>query len=73
MRAKAYVVVLEHDLKDDEAELVLNAIARFRGVLSVKAVPSDDALTDMIAAERVRAELGRKLVEVVFPRKEEGR
>lgn len=56
-------VVLERDLKDEDAEPLIEAIKQFRGVLSV--TPNVSDATAHLAQERVRVELGNKLWQVL--------
>jgi DICT domain-containing protein len=56
-------VVLERDLKDEDAEPLIAAIKQFRGVLSVTPNVVDTAA--LLAEERARVELANKLWEVL--------
>ena len=58
-RLNALTVVLEHDLRDDDAEPLIAAIRQLRGVLSVSGNVSD--LSDYIAQERARHDIGERL------------
>lgn len=58
-RYNAFLVVLEHDIRDDDAEPILNALKQIKGVLSVK--PHVKEFSDSIAQERARQELRMKL------------
>lgn len=64
-RLKGLIVTFEKDFRDDDAEHLIDAIRMLRGVLSVKPLVSN--IDDHIAQERVRRELGEKLLTVVFP------
>lgn len=64
-RIAAFIVTLEKDIRDDDAEAQLNAIRCIRGVRSVQPVVADTTLH--IAEERARYELGQKLLDVVYP------
>ena len=66
-RYHSLTVVLEHDIRDDDAKPILAAIRQLRGVLSVEGNVAD--LTSHMAQERARRELGEKLLEVVYPKK----
>jgi hypothetical protein len=57
------IVVLEHDLKDEDAHPLLAAIKCLRGVLSVTPNVSDP--NAWAAEERVRRELTEKLWRVL--------
>jgi hypothetical protein len=56
-------VILEQDLKDEDAEPLIEAIKQFRGVLSV--TPNVSDMTALLAEERVRNELAGKLWRVL--------
>lgn len=58
-RFNAFVVVLDHDLRDDDAQDTLNAIRQIKGVLNVE--PKVVGLEDQIAYGRARDELSHKL------------
>lgn len=58
-RFNAFVVVLEHDLRDDDAQAIINAIRQLKGVLDVQ--PHVATFDDAIAETRVRHELRQKL------------
>jgi hypothetical protein len=64
-RINSITVVLESDLRDDDAEDILSAIKQLRGVLSVTGNVAE--LDDHIAQQRVRHELGQKLWSVIYP------
>jgi hypothetical protein len=64
-RLKGFVVVLDQDLREDDAEATLTAIRQLRHVIAVEPVKA--GTDDAFAEERVRYELGRRLLEVVFP------
>jgi DICT domain-containing protein len=57
------VVVLEKDLKDEDAEPLIEAIKCFRGVLTVEPNVSDPA--SHFAEDRVRSEFMEKLLRVL--------
>ena len=62
-RYNSLVVILEKDLKDEDAEPLMEAIKQFRGVLSVRPNVSD--INSLMAEKRVRQELGEKLWRVL--------
>jgi len=64
-RFHTLTVVLEHDIRDDDAQALISAIGQLRGVLSVTGVVAD--LDSHMARERARHELGQKLLDVVYP------
>ena len=65
-RYYALTVILEKDIRDDDAEPIINAIKMIRGVQNVEGLISDP--TTWMAEERARMELGKKLMEVVYPK-----
>ena len=65
-RYNALTVVLEKDIRSDDAEAILNAIRQLRGVLSVNGNVAD--MNSHIAEERARRELGEKLWLVLYPK-----
>lgn len=58
-------MALEKDIREDDAQQIINAIEMIRGVIKVDGNISD--MNSYVAEERVRRELGNKLIEVVFP------
>lgn len=67
-RYNALTVVLEKDIRDDDAEALLAAIRQLRGVLSVSGNVAD--LDSHLAQERARHDLGEKLWRVLYPKHE---
>lgn len=67
-RYNALTVVLEKDIRNDDAEALLNAIRQLRGVLSVTGNVAD--LDSHMAQARARHELGEKLWRVLYPKHE---
>ena len=63
-RIKGFVVVLEHPMRDDDAEHIADAIAMIRGVASVKA--GIDSGGDVMNREMERQRIMRRLAESVF-------
>ena len=64
-RYNTLTVVLERDMRDDDAEALLSAIRQLRGVLSVSGGVANP--TTYAAEERARRELGEKLWQVLHP------
>ena len=58
-------VVLKKDIRDDDAQCVLDAIKMIKGVLSVKPYVSD--FDTNMAEERAKRELSDKLWKVLHP------
>lgn len=67
-RLNTLTVALEHDMRTDDAQGLINAIMRMRGVLSVKGNIIDG--TAWVAEERVRHELKERLWQVLYPKKD---
>lgn len=65
-RFNSLTVVLEKDMRDDDAEALIAAIRQLRGVLSVSGNVADPS--DYIAQQRARHELGDKLWQVLYPK-----
>ena len=69
-RYNALVVVLEENDKSEDAESLITAIRQLRGVLSVEPNVSD--ISQIIADQRAKHDLGQKLWEVLYPKEKEG-
>ncbi len=64
-RYYALTVLLEKDVREDDAEHILHAIRMVKGVLKVEPHVSNP---DLWAAEtRARYALGRELLKVIYP------
>lgn len=64
-RYNAFVVVLEEDIREDDAAALISAIQQLRGVLSVSGHVADPG--SHIAQTRARQDLGQKLWHVLYP------
>lgn len=64
-RYNALIVVLEQDMRDDDAEALLSAIMQLRGVQSVTGNVVD--IGSHTSDERARHDLGKKLLHVLYP------
>jgi hypothetical protein len=64
-RYNALVVVLEKDMREDDAEGLIEAIKRMRGVLSVKGQVT--TIDSHVAEDRARHDLGSKILAVIHP------
>jgi ATP sulfurylase len=64
-RLKGVIVTFQNDVREDDAEAILNAIRMIKGVLSAKPLVSD--VNQHMAEQRVRQELGEKLWKVIYP------
>lgn len=65
-RVKGFLVILDKDMREDDAEAVLTALRMTKHVLSVKEVKSEH-YDDMVAEERIRRDLTNKLWAVLHP------
>ena len=59
-------VVLEKDIRDDDAECILNAIRMVKGVLSVE--PNIADLQSAMAESRARKDIADKIWEILYPK-----
>ena len=65
-RYNALTVVLERDIRDDDADAILQAIRMIKGVLNVEGNVAD--MDSHVAESRVRREMGDKIWEVLYPK-----
>ncbi len=66
-RLNALTVVLDKDIRVDDAEALIAAISQFRGVLSVQGNVSD--INSHIATERAMYAVREKVFEALAPKK----
>ncbi len=69
-RYYALTVILEKDIRDDDASRMIEAIQMIKGVQEVKPLISNPSI--YMAQERARRELGDKLWKVLYPKNENG-
>lgn len=62
-RHAGYVVTLADDIREDDAEHIINALRMIRGVLSVEPVIAD--LRMSMAVERAKAQARDKLADML--------
>lgn len=62
-RINALTVVLDHDYRDDDIEVVIQCIQLLRGVISV--TPNITDISDHIALARAKQELREKLYKAL--------
>jgi inosine-uridine nucleoside N-ribohydrolase len=60
-------VVLDHDMRDDDAQSIILAIGMIRGVTSVDGAVADHV--SHMAVERAKRELEQSLLDVVYHHK----
>jgi len=63
-RHSGYLVTLEKDKREDDAEYILNAIRMIKGVISVKPVVADP-LGEQIASDRLKDKITREMFQVI--------
>lgn len=61
-RYNAVVVVFDRDIREDDAEAIINAIRMIKGVITV--TPNVADIDGHVAAMRVKRELSEKLLAV---------
>ena len=64
-RLHSLTVVLEKDIREDDAQVLIVAIRQLRGILSVSGNVSD--VVSHVAAERARYELRERLYQALSP------
>ncbi len=62
-RYSALIVILENNIRDDDAEALISAMKQLRGVLDVQ--PHIANPEEAIAETRVRADLLRRIIEMI--------
>lgn len=67
-RLKGVVVTFKKDIREDDAEAIINAIRMVKHVLTVK--PLISGYEQGMAEDRVRTELGDKLWKILYPKDE---
>jgi hypothetical protein len=64
-RFNTLIVVLENEMRSDDASSLMEAITHMRGVLSVSGNVAD--FSEHMAIERAKRDLGQKLIDIVYP------
>jgi len=64
-RWSGLVVVLETDMRDDDAAQLVNAIGQLRGVMNVLPVVSRPGL-EMVVKQRLREKLERRMHDAIW-------
>ena len=70
-RVYALSVALEHDIRTDDVQPLIDAIKTLRGVVAVEMHISD--ISEWAAREVARQELAEKLWNILYPKQEKGR
>lgn len=63
-RLNGFVVVLESDIREDDAQATLAALRQIKGVLTVE--PNATNVGDLIATARVRREFGENVARFLL-------
>lgn len=63
-RIKGFVVTLDEDIREDDVERIRQAILSLKHVVAVNSSVVDS--NDLINRQRVRMELGKKIIDIVF-------
>lgn len=66
-RIHSITVVLAADIREDDAQILIDAMKQFKGVLSAEGNVSDQ-LCNYVVESRVRNELTQALLQVVYPK-----
>jgi hypothetical protein len=67
-RYHSLTVILERDIREDDAQPLIGAIQMLRGVLSVQ--PHVANLETEMAQQRANQQLGAKLLDILYPKKQ---
>lgn len=62
-RHNAFIVILEHDIRDDDAQPIINAIKQIKGVLDVQPTQAD-GIAVSVASVRIKTRLWDKICKV---------
>ena len=65
-RFNALTVVLESDIREDDAQALMSAIRLLHGVIEVKGNVSDPL--QLVCDARARRELGEKFFAILYPK-----
>lgn len=65
-RLKGCWVAFDRDIREDDAEQMLNAIRMVKGVSAVDTSVANP--NDWIARQRVRDEIGKKVLDILYPK-----
>jgi len=63
-RFNAFLVILAHDIREDDAQATINAIKQIKGVLDVQPQVVDYA--EVIAESRLKFELWEKMYQIFW-------
>jgi hypothetical protein len=65
-RYNAFLVVMDRDIREDDAEDIITALKQIKGVIDVQ--PNIADFDSHIAHERARQELAEKLWRILYPK-----
>jgi hypothetical protein len=65
-RVSAFIVILEQDMREDDAAALRQALERFRGVDEVKDYGAD-FLAESIGETRERNRIATQIVRILYP------
>jgi hypothetical protein len=65
-RFHSLTIVLEKNIREDDAEGLIQAIRHMRGVLSVTGVVAN--LDSHMAEDRAKHNLGQQILEIIYPK-----
>lgn len=68
-RYNALIVALEEDMREDDAQGLIDAIARLRGVIAVKGQAPGENLDYYVAEERTQQEWRKKFIDLLWPKR----
>jgi hypothetical protein len=63
-RYKSFIVSLEHDIRDDDADAIITALKMVKGVLRVE--PQEATVNDLTIQYREKSELRKKLFDFLM-------
>lgn len=63
-RHSGYVITLDRDIREDDAERVVTALRQIRGVVDVQPIGAADPGAEYVTRTRVQIELADKLLEL---------
>ena len=64
-RHGGYVVVLENDIREDNAEAVINALKMTKGVVTVQPINGGETIGEIIATSRVNIAWQERLIALI--------
>lgn len=65
-RHSGYIIALDKDIREDDAEAIINAIRMVKGVIAVEPVVNDNHL-ELIATSRIKMSLFDAVRKAIYP------